>query len=214
MKRLNALFAVVVMGTLVFAGGCCQECQIQVDECAMELEGLQVGFDASQESLMQCQSTQDELRSQLAGAQRDLRACQTAVQQQPQEPTFSGEDSTWDADRGTLTVTVASDVLFDSGSADLLSAAQQRLRNIVNVINRDYANKEVSVVGYTDTDPIRQSGWDDNWQLSCERALAVTRYLIGEGVDAVRLAAAGRGEFHPLSTRQQSRRVEIVVHMY
>ncbi|MBN1435878.1 MAG: OmpA family protein [Sedimentisphaerales bacterium] len=214
MKRLNLVFSMLVMGFLVFAGGCCQECQQQADDCLMELEGLQAGFDASQEALMQCRVNQDELRSQLAAAQRELRACQTSAAQQPEEPTFSGEQSTWDANRGTLTVTVASDVLFDSGSADLLPAAQQRLRNIVTVINRDYANKEISVVGYTDTDPIRQSGWDDNWELSCERALAVTRYLIEAGVAPVRLAAAGRGEFHPLGTRQQSRRVEIVVHMY
>ena len=72
------------------------------------------------------------------------------------------------------------------------------------------------MVGHTDTDPLKatKDKYKDNWELSAERALAVTRYLVSQGVAAEALTAAGRGEFHPLESKAKSRRVEIVVNMY
>ena len=121
----------------------------------------------------------------------------------------------FDPKKGTITVALASDVLFDSGKAILKSESKSKLNRIAGIIKQQYAGKEIGVVGHSDTDPIRKSKWKDNWELSCERALAVTRYLIEQGIPAKQLAASGRSEYHPVgSTKSQNRRVEIVVHMY
>ena len=120
-----------------------------------------------------------------------------------------------DAQKGTITVTMPTELLFDSGKVTLKSNSKARLKKIADQINAQYSNKEISVVGHTDTDPIKKTKWKDNWQLSTERALAVTRYLIKHKVTAQQLAAVGRGQFRPVGKKKSAnRRVEIVVNMY
>ena len=120
-----------------------------------------------------------------------------------------------DPERGTITVPLASDVLFDAGQAVIKADSKTKLNTITGIIKQRYAGKEISVVGHTDSDPIKISGWKDNWELSSQRALSVTRYLMTQGISAQQLAAVGRGEYHPLtSNKADNRRVEIVVKLY
>jgi outer membrane protein OmpA-like peptidoglycan-associated protein len=112
---------------------------------------------------------------------------------------------------GTITVRVPGDVLFASGKTTLRNEALSTLDKIVSVIVRDYPSKTIRVEGYTDTDPIRKSKWEDNLDLSLARAAAVHRHLQKKGVNAKNLEAVGLGEWHPRSTKAKSRRVEIVV---
>jgi chemotaxis protein MotB len=77
----------------------------------------------------------------------------------------------------------------------------------------------VSIVGHTDSDPIKKSKWADNWELSSQRSLSVLRYLIKRGIPEDLIEAAGRGASQPVadnsssSGKAQNRRVEVVVHM-
>ena len=112
---------------------------------------------------------------------------------------------------GTITVRVPGDVLFSSGKTTLRSGALSTLDSIVRVIRRDYGSKTIRVEGYTDTDPIRKSKWADNLDLSLARAASVHRYLQKKGVPGRQLQAVGMGEWHPRSSKANSRRVEIVV---
>jgi outer membrane protein OmpA-like peptidoglycan-associated protein len=112
---------------------------------------------------------------------------------------------------GTITVRVPGDVLFSSGKVTLRSTAQTTLDKIASVIRRDYSTKTIRVEGYTDTDPIRKSKWEDNLDLSLARAAAVHRYLQKKGIPGKQLEAVGLGEWHPRSSKANSRRVEIVV---
>lgn len=111
---------------------------------------------------------------------------------------------------GQITVRVPGDILFDSGKITLRSGAQSTLRQIAQVLTRSYPGKTVRVEGYTDTDPIRKSGWDDNLELSVQRAMAVQRYLASQGVRNP-MYSAGFGEHRPRGSKQASRRVEIIV---
>jgi chemotaxis protein MotB len=123
----------------------------------------------------------------------------------------------FDAAAGTITVTLPDTILFDSGKADLKKSTG--LDNVLAVIKEKYAGKMVDVIGHTDTDPIKKSKWTDNWELSAQRALAVTRYFAGHGIANSDLRAVGRGESDPIASNKTSagkaknRRVEIVVHM-
>lgn len=134
------------------------------------------------------------------------------VANQPADTGFENiRDISVDRTATRVTVTVASDILFASGKAELKTSAQQTLTQVASVLESDYAGKTIRIEGYTDSDPIRRSGWTDNLQLSMERAAAVHRYLGSRGVDGERMYAAGFGATHLLGSKPASRRVEIVV---
>lgn len=122
------------------------------------------------------------------------------------------------SDRG-LVVTFLAEVLFDSGKAELKSDSLEKLEKVARVLNTTVRDLNVGIEGHTDNVPIKYSGWKDNWELSCQRALSVVRYLINDqGMAPTRLSAVGWGEFHPVETndtpegRQRNRRVEIVIY--
>jgi flagellar motor protein MotB len=73
------------------------------------------------------------------------------------------------------------------------------------------------VSGFTDDTAVgnRNRQFEDNWELSAQRALTVTRTLIEEGMPSSLLFAAAFGQEQPLvpntneQTRAQNRRVEM-----
>jgi len=78
-------------------------------------------------------------------------------------------------------------------------------------------NEILMVSGFTDDRQVRDGNqqFADNWELSAERALTVTRALIAEGVPASSVFAAAFGAEQPVSPntndegRAKNRRVEI-----
>jgi len=115
-----------------------------------------------------------------------------------------------------------SEVLFQSGSADLNEAGQQELvklasalRDLVREIPSDI-NWVLRVDGHTDNVPLSGTGrYADNWELSSARATSVVKFLIDNGVPANRLVAAGFAEFQPIAegnspeARATNRRIEL-----
>ena len=71
------------------------------------------------------------------------------------------------------------------------------------------------VDGHTDSRPIQSAAFPSNWALSASRAIAVVQYMVGKGLPATRLAAAGFGEFQPLDlaatddANARNRRIEL-----
>lgn len=72
------------------------------------------------------------------------------------------------------------------------------------------------VSGFTDDLPMhRRNRYQDNWELSAQRALTVTRTLIKLGLSNDRVFAAAFGPYHPAvpnvdaRSRAKNRRVEI-----
>ncbi len=86
-----------------------------------------------------------------------------------------GVDVTFDPSKGTITVTLKNEILFDSGKATLKKATSTELDHIHSVLRDKYSSKQIDVAGHTDTDPIKKSKWKDNWELSAQRALSVLR---------------------------------------
>jgi chemotaxis protein MotB len=74
----------------------------------------------------------------------------------------------------------------------------------------------IRIDGHTDSDPIRRSKWDDNWQLAAERARQVLKVLIKQGVPKDRIFFAAFADTRPRATnkttagKKQNRRVELV----
>lgn len=116
-----------------------------------------------------------------------------------------------------LTVTFISEVLFDSGKAELKSASKAPLSTVARIIRQKAPDCSVGIEGHTDNVPIKLSKWKSNWELSAARAVTVLHYLEKQGLPADRLWATGYGEHHPAGTnqteegRRKNRRVEIIL---
>ena len=110
-----------------------------------------------------------------------------------------------------VTITVASDVLFDSGRTTLKKNAKRSLDQVADVLRTRYNGRQVQVIGHTDTDPIRKSGYKSNYHLGFERGYSVRDYLISRGVNSEMVSISSFGPDASLDTKSRSRRVEIVV---
>ena len=97
-----------------------------------------------------------------------------------------------------------SDVLFDSGSADLKPEATPQIDKLADALKQLETQIPPDIAwvlridGHTDVKPITNVNFPSNWELSSARAISVVRYLIDHGIPANRLVAAGFGEFQPL----------------
>jgi|GEM_PF-1939997 len=101
---------------------------------------------------------------------------------------------------------------FTTGSTALVGRELQEVRSFAAALNSPkLAGRKVRIEGHTDSVGSRAS----NLALSQQRAQAVVRALIAEGVDASRIEAAGYGPDRPLPGRPASaganRRVEAVL---
>lgn len=175
-------------------------------------ENLQGEKQVLADRISQDQQTINELRRQIEELNRT-----------PAEATGFGDgyDVAFDPTAGTITVTLPNTILFDSGKAELKSATSVELDHILSVLKSKYPGKQIDVVGHTDTDPIVKTKdlWKDNWELSSERALSVTRYLTARGIPGSQIKASACGQERPVAPntsaagKAKNRRVEIVVHM-
>lgn len=105
-----------------------------------------------------------------------------------------------------------SDVLFKSGSFELLPGARERLAKVSGIILA-YPSLHLAVEGHTDS-----IGSDEyNQNLSEQRAEAVRDYFVQQGIAAASIEARGFGKSEPIASndtpegRQQNRRVELVL---
>jgi chemotaxis protein MotB len=116
---------------------------------------------------------------------------------------------------------VPTDVLFDSGSADLNPGAQASLGKVAQTLNEVAAEIPSSldwvlrIDGHTDRRPIHTAEFPSNWELSTARAVAIVKYLVVQGIPAAHLSANGFGQFQPLDPADtpdayaKNRRIEI-----
>ncbi len=118
----------------------------------------------------------------------------------------------------TLTIQLDASVLFDSGDATLKPRAVTLLSQVGAGLTQLPAGYRITVQGYTDNKPIATTQFPSNWSLSVERAVAVVRLFVGNGVGGDVLAAEGFGEFSPIAGndtdagRALNRRVVVVIH--
>ncbi len=109
-------------------------------------------------------------------------------------------------------VVTVSDVLFDTGRAELKAGSARNLEKLVAFFNA-YPQRTAIVEGFTDSVGSDSSNQD----LSTRRAAAVRNALLEMGVARERISARGYGEAFPVagndsnSGRQLNRRVEVVL---
>jgi flagellar motor protein MotB len=114
---------------------------------------------------------------------------------------------------------ISGQVLFSLNSDQLQPEGRQLLNSLVTPLRGYLAsrNELLMVSGFTDDRSIRggSSQFVDNWELSAQRALTVTRTLIDEGMPASMVFAAAFGAEQPATpnvdeaARAKNRRVEM-----
>jgi chemotaxis protein MotB len=112
-------------------------------------------------------------------------------------------------------VRLAGELVFTPGSARITRAGRKALSDIAGVL-KTTPHKRIEVAGHTDSSPMMKK-YEDNWQLSSERARRVVAYLHSVGVDGKHMIAAGYADTEPLETGgsadadRKNRRVEIFI---
>ena len=111
-----------------------------------------------------------------------------------------------------LNLNFKSDLVFDSGSAEVKGASAEDLQQVAKVMN-EYPQTRILVAGHTDSTGSNEL----NQKLSERRANAVKNILVGNGVSSDRIVAVGYGKTQPIASnetaagRQQNRRVKITI---
>ncbi len=131
---------------------------------------------------------------------------------------FKESDLTVEVKNGKVYVSLAEQLLFQSGSIVVDPKGKTALEQLANAL-RDQNDINVMVEGHTDNVPIgRTSNYmKDNWDLSVMRATTIVRILTSNGVEPNQITAAGKGEFYPVDTnesadgRRNNRRTEIII---
>lgn len=120
-------------------------------------------------------------------------------------------------DKGVVYIDISDKLLFTSGKYQVTDQAKTVLGKVATVL-KNQPDIEFMVEGHTDNVPYKSGVLLDNWDLSVKRATAVVRILQNQyGLDPAKMAAAGRGEYRPLTDnssaegKAMNRRTRIVI---
>ena len=117
---------------------------------------------------------------------------------------------------GKIVLRIEGQVLFETGSAELLPMASKVLGGVIQIVEEN-SQYHVEIQGHTDNRPIHTPKFASNWELSAIRAATVLRYLIENSVSGERLSATGFADLRPIASndspdeRRKNRRVEFVL---
>ena len=188
----------------------------QLEQAKVELAKAKEVADAEKRALEKKLADQqlqlEKLRAGAGGAGEDAKL------EEELKKKLADKDVLISRLKDQLKVTVASEILFPSGSAELSPEGVDVLRKVAAAINK--SQDEVRVEGHTDNVPIAPvlgQYYPTNWELSTARAAVAVRTLEATGmVPASRLSAVGYGDSRPLASNDnaegqaKNRRVEIV----
>ncbi len=178
-----------------------QKAQGQVAQLTKERNELQVQTASLAQAKGEAEAKSQEYENLTQALQKEISAGQVEITEM----------------RNRMTLKLKDQILFSSGSARLSREGREALLPIASAL-KDMKDKNALVAGFTDDVRIGKGlPFHDNWELSSERALAVVRFLVANGVPASMLAAVGFGEQRPVApndsaeNRSRNRRIEIAL---
>jgi flagellar motor protein MotB len=155
------------------------------------------------------QSLREEVSKREAAEQRRI-----ALEEALSDPLATGRISLYDGRIG-----ISGNLLFSLNSDRLQPEGRALLKTLVGPLRVFLGERDelLMVSGFTDDLPIQKGNnrFADNWELSAQRSLTVTRALIAEGMPPDRVFAAAFGAQQPVAPnvndegRSQNRRVEM-----
>lgn len=167
-------------------------------------------------------TTSSEAQAQEAATQAQLenQQLEKISTQLTQELTDSGlkEQTEVKLETDGLHITLASSILFASGSAEMTDTTKQALDLLSSSLKKLKANK-IIIAGHTDNVPEKGTGrYQSNWELSAARAITVMNYFISKGVILEQNAAIQafadtdpKADNNTAQGRSENRRVEMII---
>jgi chemotaxis protein MotB len=120
------------------------------------------------------------------------------------------------SDASTITISLADNLLFDPGSADLKPGSQEVILEVAGLLQS--IPNDIRIEGHTDNIPVNNPDFATNWELSSARATTVLRFLVESGgLPQSRLSTAAFADTEPVADnatpegRALNRRADIVV---
>lgn len=117
---------------------------------------------------------------------------------------------------GQMVVEMASNILFETGKADLSEEGEAALADLAGIL-QTITDRKFQIAGHTDNVPINSRKFRSNWELSAARAVTVVKFMQESGVNPVNISAAGYAEYQPSSSNDTkegqaaNRRIEITL---
>lgn len=154
---------------------------------------------------------------QAAIARRDSLNMNLVINLKGAIGSLSDQDINIKVDKGVVYIDISDKLLFKSGRYEVTPQARTVLGKVAEVL-KNQPEMEFMVEGHTDNVPFQSGVLLDNWDLSVKRATSVVRILQKEyGLDPKKMAAAGRGEYLPVTDnttaegRAANRRTRVVI---
>ena len=194
MARIKGLFLVLFLAAVsLAASGCSVTFQLRHKSDVEKIDALGNEIEALNARLSQLQAQKEEELSELEKAKLLL---EEKLKQEIDDESVRLEM----AQKG-LAIVFLTEVLFDSGKADIKQEAYSSLDKIAEVLKNNVEDRNIGIEGHTDNEPIKHSKWRSNWELSTSRAISVLHYLVdAKGINPKRVAAIGYGEYRPVAS--------------
>jgi chemotaxis protein MotB len=116
-----------------------------------------------------------------------------------------------------LAIRISDNALFTPGSADVKQEAR-KLAQAISDLLVEYPQYQVVVSGHTDTTPINNAQFRDNWDLSAARSLNFMKIMLeNKQLEPSRFSSVGYGEYQPVQPnttaegKSANRRVEVSI---
>ncbi|MFM8448479.1 MAG: flagellar motor protein MotB [Haliscomenobacter sp.] len=172
-----------------------------------ELSGLRKDLDATRGQMNMVQEKLNMTQAELTKIKDEINGIFT---------TYEKSGLKLEEKNGGLYV-ITAPISYRSGSYSLTRAEKEALAELAMTLKNNPAVK-IQIEGHTDNVKVNSgASYQDNWELSARRALAVVRELVKKGASPAQVSVAGRADTMPKgdnSTRDgkaQNRRTEVKV---
>ncbi|TSE08000.1 OmpA/MotB family protein [Aquimarina algiphila] len=188
----------------------------QLEEKERALAAERSRLDKLQSDLEARSKRVNELEGLIAAKDAKMQALKNAISKALRN--FEGKGLTVEERNGKVYISMENKLLFESGSWAVGAQGQKAVKQLGKVLGE---NPDIAVLieGHTDNVPYTGNAQlSGNWDLSTKRATAIVNILVqNQKIDPQNLTAAGRGEFAPVASNDNSagksrnRRIEVIL---
>ncbi len=202
--------------------------QDRLDALQLEIDRLSASSTNQRQNmsgqLATAEATIADKQARLAAVQKVFEQVNTRMQTIEQnireglrEMAVSPEKIAFTSGKAQLSIDLAENLLFASGSTSRIEDEGSRVLQIINRALGEYPEMIVEVIGHTDNRPVNRKSLN-NWQYTALRAVTVVELLTEQfGLGTNRVLAASKGEYSPSTSneteegRTRNRRIEIKI---
>ncbi|MHC4939843.1 MAG: OmpA/MotB family protein [Planctomycetota bacterium] len=209
-------WTLIALAGLVFTVGCRSTKTdriryLEAENAKLSAENSSLSDDLAAEQAATYREAEAKEKAQAESHQKDATIAALA-----QRKGGIGEIDSPGVETSGDTIIISSDITFQPGQATLTARAEKALAEVARRVNEEQF-ASLRIVGHTDSDPIRRSGWKSNEELSLARAESVRKMLARKGIQLTLMETQGLGASVPRESNKtaagkaKNRRVEIIL---